>query len=115
MLEACSVSSWDDNDTIPLGVVTVHVRPPSPSTVELDTPGTRWQYLDMDVLHQLEAHEQGCIVPILRSLVEKRAAKVALEQDVFALWVAGMYQGSLHVRVFAVPESTPLPLSLIHI
>ena len=109
MLEACSVSSWDDNDTIPLGVVTVHVRPPSPSTVELDTPGTRWQYLDMDVLHQLEAHEQGCIVPILRSLVEKRAAKVALEQDVFALWVAGMYQGSLHVRVFAVPESTPLP------
>ena len=63
----------------------------------------------MDVLHQLEAHEQGCIVPILRSLVEKRAAKVALEQDVFALWVAGMYQGSLHVRVFAVPESTPLP------
>mgnify|MGYP006998802728 FL=1 len=51
MLEACPVSSWDDNDNIPLGVVTVHVRPPSPSAVELDTPGTRWQYLDMDVLH----------------------------------------------------------------
>lgn len=109
MLEACSPSVWDDNDTIPLGVVTVHVRAPSPSTVELDAPCTRWQYLDMDVLHQLEAHEQGAVMPVLRSLVEKRAAKVALEQDVLALWAAGMYQGSLHVHVLAVPENTRLP------
>lgn len=108
MLEACSPSSWDEIDTIPLGVVTVQVRASSPSTVKLEAPGTRWQCLDMDVLHQLEAHEQGAVMPILLSLVRKRAAKVALEQDVLALWAAGMYQGSLHVRVLAVPEDTGL-------
>lgn len=108
MSEAKALPVWEDVHTIPLGVVITSVRASSPAPVDLDAPHTRWQYLDADVLERLEAHECGTLFAVLHALVNKNAACVALEQDVLALWTAGMYEGAMHVRVMAVCENEPL-------
>ena len=115
--KACSL--WMETDAIPIGVVIVQIRASSPSQVELGPPSTQLLCLDNEGLKVLEKHEESDLIPSLRALVEKSAAKVAVEQDVLALWAAGMYEGALHVRVMAIQATTLarplLSLSLIHI
>ena len=102
--KACSL--WMETDAIPIGVVIVQIRASSPSQVELGPPSTQLLCLDNESLKVLEKHEESDLIPSLRALVEKSAAKVAVEQDVLALWAAGMYEGALHVRVMAIQATT---------
>ena len=92
---------WHDPDTIPLGVVVIKIRASSPGPIQLGQPGAQLLCLNEESFERLCAYEAGSLLCHVRTLVEMNKAIAAVEQDVLAMWAAGMYEGALHVRIMA--------------
>lgn len=103
--------SWYGPDIIPLGVLVTKVRASSPAPIQLDQPGAQLQCLDEESFKRLCAYEVGSTLSHVHALVNMKRALAAVEQDVMAIWAAGMYEGALHVRVMArqTPPATCSP------
>jgi len=105
---------WNDPDTIPLGVIVAKIRASSPGPIHLGQPGAQLLCLDEESIGRLCAYEASSLLPHIRALIEMDKASAAVEQDVLAMWAAGMYEGALHVRVIAkqttaVSNRDPIP------
>ncbi|WFD26192.1 hypothetical protein MNAN1_001169 [Malassezia nana] len=100
-MDASAIASWPDHDSIPLGVIVTKIRASSPAPIQLGEPGAQLLCLDDESIERLCAYEAGSLLPHLRALVQMNKAMAAVEQDVLAMWAAGMYEGALHVRLLA--------------
>lgn len=100
-MDASAIASWPDHDSIPLGVIVTKIRASSPSPIQLGEPGAQLLCLDSECIERLCAYEAGSLLPHVHALVQMNKAMAAVEQDVLAMWAAGMYEGALHVRLLA--------------